>query len=876
MKFIRLRQLRGWLMRLCSFFHREQREREFVEELESHLAMHIEDNLRAGMSPEEARRRALIKLGGVALTQESHREQRGLPMLETLLQDIRFGLRVLRKQPGFSLIAIVTLALGIGANTAIFSVVNGVLLKPLPYDQPGQLVQLWEDPGAGTRKNRIAPGAVLDWREHNTVFESLSVLDTTTLNLTGACEPERLSGVRLSANGLDILRARPLLGRTFAPDEDQPGKEKVVVLTHRLWQRRWSGDTSIIGRTVQLGGEGYTVIGVLPPNFLPWETAEFVTPYVFSPQAAQQRGMHFLRAFARLKPGVSVAQAQDELNAIAQQLKPLYPATKKDWGVTIVPLHEEITGQIKPTLLLLLGAVALVLLIACANVVNLLLARASARQRELAVRSALGAHSWRIVRQLLTESLLLSLLGALGGLLLAYGSLNALTRLIAVNLPRAQEVNLDLRVLGFTLLVSLVTGLAFGLAPAWQTARLNLNDTLKEGGCGLLVNARNRLRGGLVVAEVALALMLLVGAGLLLKSFIRLSNVPLGFNPQNVLTMQITLPEQKYPDAARRSAFFERAIQRIEALPGVEAAGLTWTLPVTGGPPSTGFKIEGRKSAPEGGDADFDYCTPHFFRALGIPLLKGRVFEASDTAESPRVVIVNEALARAYFPDEEPLGQRLRIENESCEIVGVVGDWRSRGLAEKIRPRYYLPQPFSKWGSGSLIIRTAGAPLTMAESVRKAILAVDAEQPVANLRTLEDVITTSIAQRRLTLRLIGLFAVLALLLAAIGLYGVMGYVVTLRANEIGIRLALGAQTRDVLRMVIRQGMTLVGIGLIIGLIGAFSLTRFIATQLYEMSAVDPATFALVSLLLTGVALLACYIPARRATKVDPLTALRHD
>jgi len=873
---IYLRQLRGWLMRLFGLFRHKRREREFAEELESHLAFHIEDNLRAGLSPEEARRMALIKLGGVALTQELHREQGGLPMLETFWQDLRFGVRMLIKQPGFSLIAILTLALGIGANTAIFSVVNGVLLKPLPYDQPGQLVQLWEDPGSGTRKNRIAPGAVLDWREHNTVFESLSVLATTTLNLTGAGEPERLSGVQLSANGLDILRARPLLGRTFAPDEDQPGKEKVVVLTHRLWQRRWSEDAAIIGRTVQLGGEGYTVIGILPPNFLPWETAEFVTPYVFSPQAAQQRGIHFLRAFARLKPGVSVERAQAELNAIAQRLKPLYPASKKDWGVTVVTLHEEITGQIKPTLFLLLGAVALVLLIACANVANLLLARASARQRELAVRSALGAHAWRIVRQLLTESLLLALLGALGGLLLAYGSLDALTRLIAINLPRAQEVSLDLRVLGFTLLVSLVTGLAFGLAPAYQSARLNLNDTLKEGGRGLLANARNRLRGGLVVAEVALALMLLVGAGLLLKSFIRLSNVPLGFNPQNVLTMQITLPEQKYPDAARRSAFFEQALERIEALPGVEAAGLTWTLPVAGGPPSTGFKIEGRKSAPEGGDADFDYCTPHFFRALGVPLLKGRSFDARDTAASPRVVIVNEALVRAYFPNEEPLGQRLQIEKESWEIVGVVGDWRSRGLTEKVNPRYYLPQPFSRFNNGSLIVRTASAPLALAESVRKAILTVDAVQPVANVRTLEDVIATSVAQRRLTLRLIGLFAAIALLLAAIGLYGVMVYVVTLRTNEIGIRLALGAQTRDVLKLVLRQGMTLVGIGLFIGLVGALSLSRLIANELHEVSAVDPTTYALIALLLAVVALLACYLPARRATKVDPLIALRHE
>jgi predicted permease len=805
---------------------------------------------------------------------------------DEMFQDLRFGVRMLLKHPGFTAVAVLTLALGIGANTAIFSVVNTVLLKPLPYNQPGQIVQIWEDPGSGPRRNNVSPGAFHDWRENSASFEGLSLLSNVNLNLIGAGEPERLSGVQMSPSGLeDVLRTRLMLGRAFAPDENQPGKDKVVVLTSELWQRRWGGDATIIGRTIQLSGQNYTVIGVLPPNFLPWETAQFVVPYAVPPQYAQARGMHWLRVIARLKAGVSVEQAHAELNAIARRLKPLYPASKKDWGVTVVPLHEQITGEIKPTLLLLLGAVALVLLIACANVANLLLAKASARASEIAVRAALGASAWRIVRQLLTESALLALLGGACGLLLASSGVKALARLIAVSLPRAPEVGLDARVLGFTLLVSLVTGVAFGLAPAYQAARLNLNDMLKEGGRGALVGARNRLRGGLIVAEVALALMLLVGAGLLLKSFIRLSNVAPGFNPRNALAMSISLPDKKYPDAARRAAFFEQILQRIDALPGVEAAGLTASLPVAAWPPDVGVKVDGRDAAPDRlYSSDFDYCTPNYFRAMGIPLLKGRFFDERDTAGSPRVAIVNEAFAQTYFPSEEPLGRRIEggaiavsvVGEGSWEIVGVVGDARHRGLTENVRPMFYMPQPFSRFGGAHLVVRTSGAPPEYARSVRQAILAVDNEQPVANLRTLEDVIATSVAERRLTLRLIGLFAVVALLLAAIGLYGVMVYVVTLRAHEIGVRVALGARPRDVLRLIIRQGMTLVGIGLFIGLIGALSLSRFIANQLHEVNAVDPATFALISLLLAVVALLACYLPARRATKVDPLIALRRE
>jgi predicted permease len=869
--------------RLHALLHRSEMERELDEELRHHIEQQTEQNIRLGMNPEEARCAARKAFGGVEQAKERSRDARGVRWLEDLWHDLRFGARMLLKKPGFTLIALLTLALGIGANTAIFSIVNGVLLKPLPYEQPDQLVQLWEAPRVGAL-GAASPGAFLDWKEQSTSFESLSLLHNTDLNLTGEGEPERISGVKMSAGGLQILRARPMLGRVFAPDEDQPGREKVIVLTHRLWQRRFGGDTNIVGRSIQLSDQGYTVIGVLPPGFLPWDEPEFIIPSSVASEDANRRDAHWLNVFGRLKPGLTVEQARAEVNALSARLKPLYPAYKKNFVVNIAPMQELMTGDIKPILLLLLGAVGFVLLIACANIANLLLARALARQREMAIRAALGASRWRVIRQLLTESVLLALTGALLGLLLAFWSVDALSHLTGVHLPRAQEVGLDLRVLGFALCVSLLSGLAFGLAPAVQASKPDLNETLKERGRGSQGSARNGVRSSLIVSEVALALILLIGAGLLLNSFFRLTNVPPGVNPKNALTMQISLPDKKYPNVERRAAFYQQTLERIENIPGIEAAGVTRTMPLAGSSPSTFFSIVGRPGQPESGYlTDFDFCTPGYFQAAGIPVRTGRLFEQSDRPGAARVVLINETLARQYFPNEDPLGKLIHLEtftgkiDEGWEIIGIVGDVRQRGQTQNVRPCVYRPQAFSFGGSdGHLVIRTTGASMAIAESVRKAILEVDPSQPVANVRTMEDVLGASVAQRRFITMLLGGFAATSLLLAAIGLYGVIAYGVSQRTHEIGIRIAMGAQARDILQLVVWHGMKLALIGVGLGLIGSLVLTRLLKTLLYGVSATDPATFALIALSILGVALLACYLPARRATKVDPVVAIKYE
>ncbi len=796
------------------------------------------------------------------------------------MNDLKFALRQLLKNPGFTAVAVLTLALGIGANTAIFCIVDGVLLKPLHYDQPGQLVQVWEAPSPGKR-NSVSPGVFLDWKQQSVTFDSLAAYNNADMNLTGNGEPERLNGLRLSANGLNLLRARALLGRTFAPGEDEPGQNKVVVLTHRLWQRRFGGETNAIGGAIRLNEETYTIIGVLPPDFLPFADREFVIPYLFEPEWANKRDGHWLRVLGRVKPGVTIEQGHAELSAISERSRAFYPAWKKDWGVTVVPMHEQMTGTIKPALLVLLGAVGCVLLIACANVANLLLAKAAARQNEIAIRSALGASRWRVIRQLLAESVVLSLLGGILGVLLAFWSIGALRQLSAVTLPRAQEVGLDIRVLGFALFVSLATGMAFGLAPALQALKPDLNANLKEGGRGSPGAIRNRVRSGLIVSEVALALMLLAGASLLLNSFFRLSRVSPGFDPQRVLTMQLSLPEKKYTDGARRSAFFAEIVERIEALPGVRSAGLAVSLPLAaGGPPDAFFTISGRVNAPQPGyAADFDFCTAQYFRVMGIPLIHGRLFDERDAASAAPVAIINETLAREYFPNEEPLGQHFIQENNTWEIVGIVGDVRLRGLAEKVRPLVYRPQSFGSayWNlRANLVVRMSVAPRGMAERIRQAVLGVDPDQPVTNVRTMEEVTAESIVQRRFILMLLGVFAGVALLLAAIGLYGVIACAVSQRTRELGIRMALGATRQDVLSLMLGQGTKLAAIGILFGVIGALGLTRVLVNLLYEIKPTDPLTFAGVSLLLFLVSLFASWLPARRAAKVDPMEALRHE
>ena len=879
-----MRRLREFLRRFGGLFNKRRKDRELDEEIESHLQMHIEDNLRLGMTPEEARRQALIRLGGIESTKEAYRDQRGLPLLEILCEDLRYGARQLRKHPGFSAVALLTLALGIGANTAIFSVVNSVLLKPLAYDNPGQLVGVWEAPQPGQR-NSVSPGAFLDWKEQAEVFDSLSLVDETAKNLTGKGDPERLKGMAMSASGLEMLRLRPLLGRTFMPQEDQPGNNKVVVLAHGFWMRRFGGNPNVMDQTIQLNDETYTIIGVLGRRALLWEEAEFVIPFTLPPSDRNQRSANWLKVMGRLKNGITIEQAQAAMDTLALRLKPLYPAHKQTWGVTLVPMRDQLTGNIKPTLLVLLGAVSFVLLIACGNVASLLLARASGRQKEMAIRAALGATRGRVIRQLLTENVLLSAWGGMLGVLLAYWGVRVISQLTAIQLPRVHEISVDVRALGFALFVSVASGLVMGLFPAVQASRLDLNDTFKEGARGSAGGAPGRVRGALIAAEVALSLMLLIGAGLLLNSFVRLSFVPPGINAEHGLAMRIDLPSQKYPDAERRAVFFEQVMERINGLPGVEYSGVTQTLPLAGYCPETMFTILGR--APQDGTrytVGMDFSTAGYFQAVGIPLLKGRTFDQRDKADAPGVVVVNETLAREYFPNEDPIGKRLHLLEPNTgrmdaewEIVGIVGNVHQHGLTEPVKPCVYRPLSRSFiWHGGNLIVRSANDPAALVKSVRQAVLDVDPSQPVANVQTLKEIVAMSVAQRRFLLCVVGGFAAAALLLAVIGLYGVMGYAVSQRTREIGVRMALGAQRRDVIGMVVGQGMRLVAVGVGLGLVGAFALSRMLQSFLYEIKPSDPLTFALIPLVLSAVALVACWIPARRASKVDPMIALRYE
>jgi putative ABC transport system permease protein len=813
---------------------------------------------------------------------------------EEMFQDLRYGVRMLLKNPGFTAVAALTLALGIGANTAIFSVVNGVLLKPLPYDQPGQLVNLWEAAPWGL--SPVSPGAFTDWRDGAEGLEALSVVRGASMNLSGDGQPERLVGLTVSSSYLRVLRIQPMLGRGFLPGEDKPeGDNKVVVISHELWQRRFGADPGVVGRAIRLNSEPHTVIGVLPPKAALAgqdrnEDRQFLIPFVFGAgEEHTTRGNHLFNVIARLKTAVTREQAQAELTAIKQRLQSLYPKDKEDWTVKAAPLHESVTGKVKPTLLMLMGAVGFVLLIACANVANLLLAKAASRRKEISIRVALGASRLRVIRQVLTESSLLGLLGGSLGVLLASWGTQALSDWSGGALPRVEEVAVDGRALSFSLLISVGAGLLFGLVPALQVSAPNLNETLKEGSRGSGAGAGHRMRSALIVAEVALALVLLAGAGLLVRSLFQLLDVELGFNPQNTLAMDLSLPKTKYPDSSdARSRFLHSIFEKLEGLPGVEAAGMISSSPMSGVYNGTELK---RADRPEQNyHSAFNSVSGDYFSAQGIPLLRGRVFSERDDFTNDQnfakerinqlVVIINEALAKRIFPNEDPLGKRVRFFNFEgrdleWEIIGIVGNVRQMSLDATFLDRFYIPQAFFSQG-GSLVVRTKGEPLALAESVRKEILALDSEVPVSNVRTMEQVISGSLSDRRFTLTLLGIFAGAALGLAVIGLYGVMAYAVAQRTHEIGVRMALGARRADVLWLVLRQGMRLTTLGLIVGLAGALAVTRVLRNHLYEIGPTDMTTFVSVSVLLVLVALLACLIPAWRATKVDPMVALRQE
>jgi predicted permease len=802
------------------------------------------------------------------------------------MNDLRFAFRQLLKNPGFTAVAVLTLALGIGASAAIFSVIYGVLLKPLPYDQPGQLVRVNESATWWT----VTPGVFFDWKDNSTSFEHLSIVQGSQVNLTAKADPERLVAWNVSANFVELLRVPPLLGRGFLPNDDKPGfGDQVVMLTHALWKSRFGGERDIVGSTIRLDSQAYTVIGVLPPKALFSPRVQLLVPLVLDPNSRNNRSLQAYSVYGRLKSGVTLTQAEDELWRIKQRLRSEYPKHKADWRNILMPLDEMISGRLKATLFTLLGGVTCLLLIACINVANLLLARAASRQKEMAIRAALGASRWRVIGQVLTESLLLAAIGGGLGILLAWVGVSVVSGIVwqpgGQNPPFPWEVHLDSPMLAFSLLLSLGTGIVFGLVPALAASRRDLNGALKKGGRTSAGNLANRIHQGLVVSEIALALSLLVVTGLFFKSLVGLLHVPTGFKPEGALVMEISLPTAKYPHVTSRARFFQQCFDQLAALAGVEAVGSATTMPMwnyslTGG----GLLVEGRRVQPEQGyEAHFDRVRGQYFRAIGIPILSGRDFAASDyLANATPVCLFNDELVRKIFANEDPLGKRIRYQGRVYEIIGVTGSIRHLGLDQgKPDARLYLSQvqPTSlSVGefTESLIVRTRNRPMALADSVRKEILQIDPDQPVANVHTLEQSTAQSVAHRRLTLQLLTLFTGAALLLAAVGLYGVMAYSVTQRTHEIGIRMALGARRADVLKLILKNGIGLALLGVAVGLAGALAVTRVVKNQLYEVSATDPTAFAGVSLLLVAVALFACWLPARRAAKTEPMEALRHE
>ncbi|MFL6530489.1 MAG: ADOP family duplicated permease [Chthoniobacterales bacterium] len=877
------------------------REAEIADELAQHLEDEYEQALSRGASEEEAQRSVLSDLNapdllGRGLKQVERRvPQNPVPMgtsrksnmFGDLTQDVRYGVRMLAKNPAFTAIAVLALALGIGANTAIFSVVNTILLRPLPYKNPDQLVVIWENAThLGFPKNTPSPANFLDWQQQATVFSGMAAFAEKSFNLTGVGEPERLDGRRVSANLFDLLGVKPIIGRTFVPEEDQPGT-KVALLNESLWKRRFGSDPGVIGRALNLNGESYTVVGVLPrsvqlPAFGNWRDQVWV-PLAFPSEEAASRGDHFLEVIARMKPGVKLEQAKAEMQTITARLAQQYPEQNTRISSVVNPLHEEIVGNMKPALLILLGAVAFVLLIACANVANLLLARAAVRQKEIALRLALGADRARLTKQLLVESVMLSVLGGVVGLVLAYVGLRVLTGFIPQDLAHADLITIDGKVLVFTLGIAIVTGLIFGLAPASQASHFNLNDTLKEGGRDSGAGVRGKkLRSTLVIAEVAVSFILLIGAGLLINSFIHLRNLDPGFRADHLLGMNIDLSEVKYPDTARRVVFFDEVLRRVKPLPGVQSAAIAGNLPLMYNGDSMPIGVEGIPDPPpdQHPDVIFRAIGPGYFETMGIALMRGRDFTDQDTLETDLKVVVSEKTAKHYWPNEDPIGKRLKNGSTTSEapwrtVIGVVKDVRQNDfVAEPKMQMYFTYRQLKSLTANALVVRTSVDPLSLSTAVRNAIWSVDKDQPVANIDSMEHIVAGAVARQRFSMLLLAVFAGLALVLAAVGIYGVMSYSVAQQTREIGIRIALGAKRSDVLKMTVIQGLRLVGMGLTIGLVVAFILTRVMATLLFGISATDPFTFLSISLVLLAVALLASYIPALRATKVDPMIALR--
>jgi len=801
--------------------------------------------------------------------------------MDSIIKDIRYGVRGLLKRPGFTAIALVALALGIGANTAIFSLVNAVVIRPLPFPDPDRLVWVYGNIRNGGSRASVSPPDFLDYRSQNKTFEQFAASGTQPLavNLTGSGEPERLFASAVTGNYFDTFGITPAIGRTFTIDNEKPGSDQVTVLSHAFWQKRFGGDTDIVGKTITLDSKSYQILGVMPAGVSFPQSAELWIPMSFDGDPDMKvRKAHFLRPIGRVKPGVTLTQAQADTDMIAGRLEQQFPESNTGWNLRLLSLREQLVGGTRTMLFVLFGAVGFVLLIACANVANLLLVRAAARQKEIALRTALGASRLRIIRQMLTESLLLSILGGALGALLAVWGVQLLVTLSADSLPPTVNVTIDPNVLAFTFVISILTGLLFGLAPAFRTAKVNLIDSLKDGARGTEGTLRNRTRSLLVVFESAIAVVLLIGAGLLVRSLIALQRVDPGFDSNNVLTLRIDLPRQKYAGEGKPAKFFEELETRVSSIPGVQTVGLITELPMSGQLNDLPFTVEGRPpvTVDQAFDADFRLVNQHYFNALHIPLLRGRNFTEQEVREGKPVTLVSQQLVDTVFPNEDPMGKRLisAIGGTAFEIIGVVGDIRHRSLQRPPFAAMYFPTLNSN--RMNLVVRTQNDPLSIVGAVRQQVQALDRDQPISAVKRMSDWVDSSVSSQRYSTTLLAAFAVLAMILAATGIYGVMSYTAAQRTHEIGVRMALGARRFDVLKLVVRQGMLLTLVGVILGLTGAFALTRVMQSLLFGVTAKDPFTFAVVAALLSAVAFIACLVPALRATRVDPLIALRYE
>ena len=883
-----MKVLRALLMRMFGMFGSRRAERELSAEIESHIQLHADDNIRAGMSPAEARRRAVIALGGVEGTKEAYRDRRGVPALESLVRDLRYGARTLVKSPGFAIAGIVILGLGIGVNTAIFTVVNAVVFKPLPFADADRIMRLWHTPPqstfAGMEVFALSPANFVDWEAQSSSFENMAIYRGGRYTVTGQGDPEAISGIRASASFLPIFGASPIIGRGFTPEEDGDQVERTVILSDHYWRTRYGADPGVLGKTLTLNRLPHVVIGVIHPPAIASDTQAWL-PLGWDAETRAVRANHNYRGVAKLKPGVSVQQAQADLTAISDRLALQYPDDNKDWGALVRPLQDDLIGDVRSPLMVLLGAVALVLLIACANLANLMLVRTHGRAKEIALRGALGASRRRVIQQLLAEGVVLGAGGGLVGFAAAYFGVDVLRAAFGTALPRANEIVVDTQVLGFTAAIAIAAGLVAAFVPAWQLTGRDANDALKTGpGRGNSSGGDGRVRNLLVVSEVALALMLLIGAGLLMRSLISLRGVDPGFDAARTWTGTIDIPEAKYATPEVRNQFFDRVVEDVRALPGVQSAAWIDTIPLDGGGSTQYVVVEGQ---PAMKDSELPVVavrlsSPGYFATAKIPLMSGRDFTEADGLGRQRVVIVSEKTAERFFPGQDPIGRHITLKMmtpEPAEIVGVVREVKLGSLdasAADSETAVYAPAAQFGYNGSTLVARTAGEPGSLTRSIISAVRRIDPEQPVLNIQTMEAVVEESLGQRPLAMMLLAAFAALALVLATVGIYSVLAYTVRQRVREIGIRMALGAPVRGLLGMIVVEGLKPTLVGVTLGLVLAAALVRVMETLLFGVSRYDPGTFSIVAMVMLGVGIIATLVPAYRATRVDPIVTLRSE